>query len=90
MHQKVIMKAIQVDNSTRPQTFLAVDLPVPEPGEEEILIRVHAAGVTQTELIWYPTSFTRSGAPRVKGVPGHEFSGVVAGRGACCNPAAGW
>lgn len=75
------MKAIQIDNSTRPQTFLVVDLPVPEPGEKEILIRVHAAGVTQTELLWYPTLFTRSGAPRAKAVPGHEFSGVVAALG---------
>jgi NADPH:quinone reductase-like Zn-dependent oxidoreductase len=75
------MKAIQIDNSTHPQTFLAADLPLPEPGKGEILVRVHSAGVTQTELQWYPTLYTRSGAPRAKAVPGHEFSGVVAARG---------
>jgi NADPH:quinone reductase-like Zn-dependent oxidoreductase len=28
-------------------------------------------------LIWYPTTHTKSGAPRTGAVPGHEFSGVV-------------
>ncbi len=75
------MKAIQIDNSHQPQTLAAVDLPIPGPGEKEILVRVSAAGVTPTELVWYPTTNTRSGEPRVKAVPGHEFSGVVAALG---------
>lgn len=75
------MKAIQIDNSHQPQTLAAVDLPIPGPGEKEILVRVSAAGVTPAELVWYPTTNTRSGEPRVKAVPGHEFSGVVAALG---------
>ena len=75
------MKAVQIDNTVKPQRFSIVDLPVPEPGENEILIRVHAAGVTQTELVWYPTTNARSGESRAKAVPGHEFSGVVAALG---------
>ncbi len=75
------MKAVQIDNSSKPQVFHVVDLPMPEPGEKEILIRVHAAGVTPTELLWYPTNYTRTGKPRAKAVPGHEFSGVVAALG---------
>ena len=50
----------------------------PSPGKGEILVRVHAAGVTPTELIWYPTSYTKDGQPRSGAIPGHEFSGVVA------------
>lgn len=53
--------------------------PVLKPGE--CLIRVRAAGVTPTELHWYPTTHAKSGAPRHLAVPGHEFSGAVAGRG---------
>jgi NADPH:quinone reductase-like Zn-dependent oxidoreductase len=49
--------------------------PVPGPGE--LLIRVHAAGVTPTELGWYPTLHQKSGEPRSGAIPGHEFSGVV-------------
>lgn len=54
----------------------------PTPGPGEILIRVYAAGVTPTELNWYPTTHTRDGAARPAAIPGHEFSGVVAEIGA--------
>jgi NADPH:quinone reductase-like Zn-dependent oxidoreductase len=45
------------------------------------LIRVHAAGVTPTELLWSPTTHTKSGTARTFAVPGHEFSGVIAATG---------
>jgi NADPH:quinone reductase-like Zn-dependent oxidoreductase len=48
------MKAMQLNNEKR--ALIAVELPRPEPGEGELLIRVHAAGVTQTELGWYPSA----------------------------------
>jgi NADPH:quinone reductase-like Zn-dependent oxidoreductase len=53
----------------------------PAPGVGELLIRVCAAGVTTTELPWYPTSHNKDGSARVGAVPGHEFSGVVPGAG---------
>ena len=48
--------------------------PVPKPGRE-ILVRIIAAGVAPTELLWYPTTHTRDGSKRSGAVPGHEFSG---------------
>lgn len=45
------------------------------------MIRVCAAGLTPTELSWYPTLHTKSGALREDAVPGHEFSGIVAAVG---------
>src|SRR5277367_1608390 len=51
--------------------------PEPRPGCRELLIRVRAAGVTATELGWYPSWHTKSGDERVAAVPCHEFSGVV-------------
>ena len=56
--------------------------PIPEPQEGEILIQVSAAGVTPTEKTWYPTSHHADGTGRSKAIPGHEFSGTVAGLGA--------
>ena len=53
------------------------EAPEPQPGPGEILIQVKAAGVTPTELIWYPTTHTKSDDQRLRAVPGHEFSGVV-------------
>jgi hypothetical protein len=47
-----------------------------------VLIRVHAAGVTPTQFLWYPTTHRKSGETRSQAVPGHEFSGNVAGVGA--------
>ena len=74
------MKAMQLNHAKGP-VLIATELPQPEPGEGELLIRVRAVGVTHTELNWYPTTHTKEGAPRKGAVPGHEFSGVVAALG---------
>jgi threonine dehydrogenase-like Zn-dependent dehydrogenase len=50
---------------------LREDLPVPEPGPGEALIKVMAAGICHTDL-----EIVR-GYMNFKGVPGHEFVGVV-------------
>jgi len=55
--------------------------PQPQPDRDELLIRVCAAGVTPTELLWYPTLHTKFGKTRSGAIPGHEFSGVVAATG---------
>jgi NADPH:quinone reductase-like Zn-dependent oxidoreductase len=55
--------------------------PRPEPGAGELLVRVCAAGVTPTELLWYPTTHRKTGEPRDGAVPGHEFSGVIEAAG---------
>jgi NADPH:quinone reductase-like Zn-dependent oxidoreductase len=72
------MKAMQVNNANMGPALIATELPRPRPGEGELLISVRAAGVTPTELQWYPTSQTKDGTPRKGAVPGHEFSGVIA------------
>jgi D-arabinose 1-dehydrogenase-like Zn-dependent alcohol dehydrogenase len=64
------MKAMQVSNSTQGPALIAAELPRPRPGEGELLISVRAAGVTPTELRWYPTTQTKDGAPRKCAVPG--------------------
>ena len=69
------------DSSTMPD-LVAGTAPVPGPGPGEVLVRVHAAGVTPTELKWYPTTHTRDGGSRTAAIPGHEFSGVVEAVGA--------
>jgi NADPH:quinone reductase-like Zn-dependent oxidoreductase len=69
------MRYVQGDDSG---TFeLTKDAPKPDPGPGQILIQVSAAGVTPTELLWYPTHHQKDGSPRMAPIPGHEFSGVV-------------
>ena len=62
-------------------TLVESDVPRPQPGRGELLIRVYAAGVTTSELLWLPTLHSKTGEKRVGAVPGHEFSGVIAGTG---------
>jgi NADPH:quinone reductase-like Zn-dependent oxidoreductase len=71
------MKAMQF----RASEVAEAEVPAPSPSSKEVLIRVHAAGVTPTELIWYPTTHTIDGKERVDAIPGHEFSGTIAAVG---------
>jgi len=75
------MKAMQIQSSGQGPTLHRAEIPQPTPGPTEVLIQVHAAGVTPTELEWYPTTRTKTGTARLNAIPGHEFSGVVAAVG---------
>jgi NADPH:quinone reductase-like Zn-dependent oxidoreductase len=77
------MKAIRFHVRGGPESFVYEDAPMPHPGVGEVLVGVHAAAVTPTELEWVPTWTTPVGAPRpFPIIPGHEFSGEVRAVGA--------
>ncbi|WP_410671714.1 NADP-dependent oxidoreductase [Amycolatopsis sp. cmx-4-68] len=57
------------------------DLPHPHAAENDVIVRVHAAGFTPGELDWPATWTDRAGRDRTPSVPGHELSGVVASLG---------
>jgi NADPH:quinone reductase-like Zn-dependent oxidoreductase len=75
------MKAMQVHESPNGLTLHPAQVPQPTPGKAGVLIKVHAAGVIPTELIWSPTTQTKTGGQRLNAIPGHEFSGVIAAKG---------
>jgi NADPH:quinone reductase-like Zn-dependent oxidoreductase len=76
------MKAIRIHARGGPEAFVYEDAPQPQPGNGEVLVRVHAAAVTPTELVWATTWATATGEPRrLPVILGHEFSGVVAAVG---------
>ncbi|OMI35379.1 NADP-dependent oxidoreductase [Streptomyces sparsogenes] len=54
------------------------DIPRPHAAENDVIVRVHAAGFTRGELDWPSTWTDRAGRDRTPSVPGHELSGVVA------------
>ncbi len=72
---------MHVTDSAKLPALIENDVPAPKPGEGEVLVRVHAAGITPTELAWYPTSHDRKGKQRARAVPSHEFCGEIAGIG---------
>ena len=48
------MKAIQY---TAPRQFAVVDLPKPEPGPHQVVIRVKACGICKTDLTIHDEAF---------------------------------
>jgi propanol-preferring alcohol dehydrogenase len=69
------------DLRTQPTPLELVELPIPEPGEGEVLLRVLACGVCHTEL---DEIEGRTPPPRFPVIPGHQVVGRVekAGSGA--------
>ena len=70
------MRAIVLDEPGRPLRL--ADLPVPEPGDGEVLIRVHVCGVCRTDLHVIDGEVRCSRSPVV---PGHQIVGTVEGSG---------
>lgn len=70
------MRAVQIlGDVSSPKIVTTNSIPEPNPQGSEILIRVHAAGITGDEVLW-PEPYncpTR--------IPGHEISGVIAAFG---------
>jgi NADPH:quinone reductase-like Zn-dependent oxidoreductase len=75
------VRVMRLTDFAQPSVLVEEDVPQPQPGQGELLIRVYAAGVTPTELLWYPTLHSKTGEKRSGAVPGHEFSGVIAALG---------
>ncbi|KOU10780.1 MULTISPECIES: NADP-dependent oxidoreductase [Streptomyces] len=72
------MQAITVHDRDAGAGGLALtDLPHPHAAENDVVVRVHAAGFTRGELDWPATWTDRAGRDRTPSVPGHELSGVV-------------
>ena len=72
------MRVLRLVSSAPKPLLIEEEMPRPEPRPGEVVVRVHAAGVTPTELVWHTTSHTRDGGPRKAAVLSHEFSGEIA------------
>jgi propanol-preferring alcohol dehydrogenase len=70
------MRAMVLEAGSR--RLKEVDMPVPQPGPEEVLIRVHACGVCRTDLHIVDGELPD---PKLPLVPGHEIVGEVAATG---------
>ena len=72
------MRAITARDRSAGAAGLALsDIPHPHMAENDVIVRVHAAGFTGTELEWAGTWTDRAGHDRALPVLGHELSGVV-------------
>src|SRR6201999_3023320 len=72
------MRAITVrDRDAGVGGLTLADMPYPNAAENDVIVRVHAAGFTPGELDWPATWTDRAGRDRTPTIPGHEVSGVV-------------
>ncbi|MFB6638993.1 NADP-dependent oxidoreductase [Streptomyces chartreusis] len=72
------MQAITVQDRAAGVSGLTLsEVPHPHAAENDVIVKVHAAGFTPGELDWPSTWTDRAGRDRTPTVPGHELSGVV-------------
>ena len=69
------MRAVQVVTLDGPAALRVGDVPEPQPGDDQVLVEVHAAGVTFPELL--QTRGLYQYKPDLPFVPGAEVAGVV-------------
>jgi propanol-preferring alcohol dehydrogenase len=70
------MRAMLLERQRHP--LRAADLPLPQPGPEQVLLRVHACGVCRTDLHVVDGELAE---PKLPLIPGHEIVGTVVEKG---------
>jgi NADPH:quinone reductase-like Zn-dependent oxidoreductase len=61
--------------------LVLAEVPSPHAAENDVIVKVEAAGFTPGELDWPGTWTDRAGRDRTPTIPGHEVSGIVVGLG---------
>jgi NADPH:quinone reductase-like Zn-dependent oxidoreductase len=74
------MMALRAHTRGGPEVLVYEQAPVPVPAAGEVLVEVHGASITFTELNWDET-WLRGGRARTPVIPSHEVSGVVVALG---------
>jgi NADPH:quinone reductase-like Zn-dependent oxidoreductase len=70
------MNAVQIlGNVSSPKIVTNYSMTKPTPKNSEILVRVHAAGITGDEILW-PEPYTRKSR-----IPAHDISGIISALG---------
>ena len=74
------MKAIRVDAFGGPDVLRLEEVPNPQPGQGEVVVRMHAAGVNPVETYIRAGKYAR--LPQLPYTPGNDGAGVIAQVGA--------
>lgn len=80
--QKKVMQAIQLHNYGGPEQLILTQIPIPEPKENQVLIRIHAAGINPYEWKFREGYFKEVHPVKLPVTPGIEAAGTVASIGA--------
>jgi NADPH:quinone reductase-like Zn-dependent oxidoreductase len=75
---KTMQAIIARDRAAGVDGLALAGVPYPHAAENDVIVRVHAAGFTPGELDWPGTWTDRAGRDRTPTIPGHEVAGVIA------------
>ena len=81
------MKAVLLRETGGPEQLELAEVPDPEPGDGEVVVRVRAAGVNFADVLVRQGRYPQ--APELPTVPGAEVSGEVDGRRVMALPSSG-
>ena len=82
MTAKDTMKAVRIHAFGGPEVLRYEEVPRPEPKTDQMLVRVHAAGVNPVDWKIRQGLLGQDPLPQVMG---SDFSGVIEARGRACN-----
>ena len=77
-----VMRAVQYDHYGEPDVLAVRTIPVPGPGRDEVLVRVHASGLNPKDSIVRQGTLRVLSGRRFPRGTGYDFSGEVTARGA--------
>src|SRR4051794_23104835 len=75
------MYAVRIHHRAGPEQLAFEAAARPVPYADDVLVEVHAAGITPSELTWDSSFVSGDGRSRLPAIPSHELSGVVAAVG---------
>ena len=75
------MKAMVITRPGGPEVLQLADVSDPQPGPEDLLVRVRAAGLNRADLLQRAGGYPQPGRAQAVEVPGLEFAGEVVGVG---------
>ena len=70
------MRAVQLDQYGPPENMKIVDVPIPEPAEDEVLIKTHVAGIIFADSLMRRGIYIKQ-PPSIPFIMGREVAGVV-------------
>src|SRR6185436_2178267 len=73
------MKAIRVSEYGGPSVLKLEEIPTPQPGPSQVLVRIHAVGVNPVDT--YLRSNTDNRGPKLPYTPGADAAGVIEAAG---------
>jgi NADPH:quinone reductase-like Zn-dependent oxidoreductase len=79
------MRAVITTRPGGPEVLELADVPAPRPAADELLVRVHAAGLNRADLLQRMGRYPPPAAVPPD-IPGLEYAGVVAEAGAAAGP----